>query len=168
MTAMQEELESVMEREVRVLREMLSSIQLEQEALLENDADKVRTLNLEREAIAEELQMGRARRKDLLKNIGQTLGLPEGDDRHILALLQEYMGAENCSLLSIRDQMLSLLEQIEKQHQRNNYFLEKKVQRTRRLMERLRPEDPNKTYGRGGHMVKTKVKTKTTLLNREV
>ncbi len=144
-----ENLEVVMRREVAILRELLSSLHQEQQALIHGQAAAVREVHKSREALVEAMSEARSERLDLIARLGE-------------------ITAEHCEIVSLRAHLIELLDAVRLQTTRNNGLLENKVQMTHQIIHQLQPKDPNKTYGSKG-LVKPSVKTATlTLINREV
>ncbi len=164
-------LKEVMSREIRILRELLGSMYEEQQSHLTNNIEVLKTLLKDRERLLSAMAKEREDRLQLIAHLYKLLKgkeLEKNDEHESLDILTEYASAESCEILMLRDQMLALLEQMTEQGNRNNYLLESKVSNTKELLRRVHPADPNPTYGRTGNVQKQKVKTKVTIINREV
>lgn len=165
-------LKEVMESEVRILRELLGSMYEEQQAHLTNNAESLRTLLSARERLLVEMSELRDNRLSLVSQLHQQLRGDDAtcnpDEPEALNLLTEFASTDACEILSLRDQMLALLDQMTEQGNRNNYLLEGKVAHTKELLQRIHPNEPHPTYSASGSVQKKAVKTKVSIINREV
>jgi flagellar biosynthesis/type III secretory pathway chaperone len=166
-------LKDVMNREIRILRELLGSIYEEQQAHLTNNINGLKELQTQREQLLQKMANERETRLVLVSRLYELLtdgaqGSSSLDEHECLDILTEHASSESCEILMLRDQMIALIDQMTEQGNRNNYLLEGKISHTKELLQRIHPPNPNTTYGASGHMKKTKVKTKIRIINQEV
>ena len=167
------ELRELMDREISILRELLSSMREEQQILVENRAEQLKHHMEKREPILKAMAEHREKRLELIKELYISLGheIKEGeeiDDKESLSILTEYASAESCGILVLRDQMLALLDELTSQTNRNNFLIENKLSTTKEFLTQLHPSDPNMTYGDKGTLKKKGTKTKVRIINQEV
>lgn len=162
-------LKETMEREVGILREMLSSLRQEQQAIIHNDTDTVKAVSKDRETLIDALYRCREKRNRLMKQLKYTLTeTVDGDiNKSTLEELLKDSPTGGCEILSLREQILSLVDNLKKQSERNSYLLENKVYLTKEMIRRLYPDNKNPTYSAQGTLAQ-KAKTTVMVINREV
>ena len=157
----------LMQREMGVMREVLSNLLAEQDALIGNHTEAVKVVLSQRDELTHTLTEVRRHRLEKQKELARLHA--EGKDS-ISVDFYDYLDptdSNNITLFSVREQMHSVVEKIDAQNKRNQYLLHKKVSFNSQLMDRLNPANKNKTYGPAGHYkAKTKVATMT-IINRE-
>lgn len=164
-------LKDIMNREIATMREMLSSLQMEQEIHLRNATDKLRPLLNQRQDITSALSDLREKRLKVLGRLAVSSGKqwsPEASlcEESCIAMVLEHAGPDSCEIVLLRDQMLALLDQLKSYTERNNYLMAHKIEQTKQLMHTLGPKPKNPTYGQSGTVT---VKTATLpMLNQEV
>lgn len=140
-------LSELMSREVYILREMLSNMQQEQEAILNNNTDLLKQVTYERELMIDSMFKLREKKFEQI------------EDATIF---------EDPELSSFKDQIIAILDKLKRQGLRNSYLLENKVAFTKNMIYRLHPDESKQLYQGDGNYGK-KVKTTTiTLVNHEV
>lgn len=169
--AVSNELEGVLKREVKILQNLIDSLQKENDALLENHAEKVKHLTGEREEIVKALLETKNKRFELIKKLIEVLNLSEKEaitEENCLTALEKY-AEETCGTIKIlRDQIIELLERIAVYSERNSYLLKHKIHITRDLIDKLHPQDLNTTYSPQGKVGKKAKKVSTaTIINQE-
>lgn len=162
-------LQETMEREVGVLREILSSMRQEQQAIIHNDAELVKTISTDRESLINVLYRCREKRNKLMKQLTHTLTAQmEGDIcKSTLEEILKNSPTGGCEILSLREQILSLVDQLKKQGDRNSYLLENRVYLTKEMIRRLYPDNKNPMYSAQGTLAQ-RAKTTVMVINREV
>jgi flagellar biosynthesis/type III secretory pathway chaperone len=168
---LQEALKKIMNREVHVLRELMNNMRREQEVHMNHEVAYLRPLMDERESIFHAIMEIRETRIGLMEQIADIIGVElslEGkiDQQRGLDLLGELKGPFSNEISSMKVQIISLLDQLKTQTEKNNYLIQGKLSRTRELMQRLSPKDKNTQYGSQGNHKKASVAVK--LINREV
>lgn len=166
------ELRPLMQREIALMRELLSSMEAEQQALLKGDAEQLKEVITAREPLIETMSEVRNQRIEALFSLALehelTLDaqgqLTEEICHEILTL---YANGECCEILGLRDQMLALIEAMKEQSSTNNYLLKSKIDTTRQLIQRLHPDDPNKTYNKTGSVQKKVATATVAVVNKE-
>lgn len=166
---LRDELKELMEREIRVMRELLNNMQLEQEAHLNNATERLRSVLRQREPIVITLSEIRQERLDNLKQLTQLSGKewPSSKDKEVEFVKSiEYAGQDCCDVILLRDQMLALLSRLKNLTERNNYLIKHKVEHTKDMLHSLAPQQKGATYTPKGNVT---VKTATLpVLNQEV
>lgn len=158
------ELRDVMSREIGVMRELLSNIETEQQALLVNSTDKVKqTLRL-RDPMMDELLKQRHSRIELLKKIVDD-EVPEQERFSHLAKESDVNISE---IIALRDQMITLIDRIKSLSSTNNYLIQNKVAFTKELIRRVHPKEAHPLYTKQGTTLSKKRAATQTLINREV
>jgi flagellar biosynthesis/type III secretory pathway chaperone len=164
-------LKEIMNREVRLLRELLASLYEEQQAHLSNSAEQIKQLLKTRENLTGQIANERENRLSTVKRLQDLLGISDPqnteDEHDTLSILMDNASSISCEILSLRDEMLALIDQMTQQGNRNNYLIQGKISHTRELLQQIHPKDPNMTYGAGGSMQKKSVKTKISTINKE-
>jgi flagellar biosynthesis/type III secretory pathway chaperone len=162
----QDELAKIMYREVSILREILGNMREEQHTLLNNKADHLKSVLEQREQLLHNMVSARNQRTGKVHEIATlTDKLQEGD---LLSVVLDPADPSSLELLSLRDQLLALLGQLNDQNTRNNYLLQNKIEFNKELIQRLSPKEENPTYSRKGALDAQNKKTLLTLINREV
>lgn len=123
------ELKTSMESLVQVLRELLANMQEEQQALVVQDANAFASIMYNRSPLIEKMQCHRALMVEEIDKLKEQnphpIEIETEKDRLIhLALLA---GEENVEILLLRDQILALTEQTDKQNNRNNFLLDNQL-----------------------------------------
>lgn len=165
-------LQEVMSQEVHLLRELLANMDLEQNAILLNDTGSLKAVMEQRESHLYKIgQM----RQERLQKIEELAVLIHGDKEGKnlvkssadLDLLLSSLDSDSCVILSLRDQIVGLLEKMNERNTRNNYLLQNKISFNKEMIESLYPKEENTTYGpQGGYKAKQK-STAVTIINRE-
>ncbi|MCB1134631.1 MAG: flagellar export chaperone FlgN [Chlamydiia bacterium] len=145
---LQERLQKLMTREIGLMRELHSSMQQEQDSLLHSDTKRLQAVMQERETLVEVMLEVRNQRIDTLRALATSIGEMDEKQTELTeeachAVLERFASEQSCEVLILRDQMLSLLEAMTTQVNRNSYLLQAKVKSTRQLIHRLNPDDPN-------------------------
>ena len=164
---LEEELYAIMKREISFLREILSSIKAETSLLLENRANDLKNLLLDRDELLRALLQQRSKRTDTLLKL---TFLKDRTSKTPLQLKQliDTSSSLACSIFSLKEQILSIHEEIRSQTQQDNHLLESKISFTQELIRRLHPSEKNTTYNAKGNMGSERKKTTLTLINKEV
>jgi flagellar biosynthesis/type III secretory pathway chaperone len=153
------ELAEAFDDEVACMREMLSSFEQEQAAILQGDSEALTLIVKERDTISQKLVTVRVTRQELIQKLGN--GEP------ILELLKGRSCADSIRIVSLREQLLELILQVRALAERNNYLMEGKVTLTKEMIRRLMPSEENGTYGKDGTVGKRRG-CAVALINREV
>jgi flagellar biosynthesis/type III secretory pathway chaperone len=170
-STIQDKLRDEMQREIALMRELLGSLQQEQQALVTCDPIHLQAVMQGREALLEAMGQARNARLDTLIALAQEQGRPihtvdDLDEESCHAILEQSADEECIEIITLRDQMLALLEAMNTHTQRNNNLLDAKIQTTRELIQHLHPDDPNRTYGRSGQEKKSQTTT-VAVINQE-
>lgn len=168
--AAQDRLAALMKREVSFMREVLSSMQREQMALMENNTEAVSLILQERESLMANVEKVRQDRLNAVQSLALHLkaqGEVRSSEITLTALLENF-GVDSCEILALRDQLLALLEKMNEQNARNNHLIQNRIFFSRELFQRLTPRDPNQTYNDGGELRGTQKTRTITLINQEV
>jgi flagellar biosynthesis/type III secretory pathway chaperone len=164
------ELKEVMKREVSILREMLGTQSEEQQAILTNDTETLQRVMKGQEGVMAALLERRKHRIALMHDIVEghphyNLERSKGNDEVAESLIYKH-GSDDCELLVLREQMLTLMEQIKVQTERNGYLTKNKVALTKEMIRRLYPNNKSATYGKDG-TVSGKKRCAFALINQE-
>ena len=159
----QQQLKETMEREIQVMRELLSEVHEEQHALLNNNVDALKAITLHREEVMQTLLQHRQRRIDIVKALTGN----DATEEEALPELLEGDDVLKCGILSLRDQLLELLLQVQQQTSRNNYLIHHRVALTKNLINKLHPANKNATYNNAGTLGGGRPTATVTLINRE-
>jgi flagellar biosynthesis/type III secretory pathway chaperone len=165
-------LKSILSTEIEFMREVLGNMSEEQEAILNNNTENLKKVLSERETHMCRMNEARVQRIEIVKEFSFILHGVESWDGQMgtqmdLDKLLDKVDSDSCEILTLRDQILALLEKMNTQNGRNNYLLENKIKFNRELMSQLQPEEKNPTYDLQGDVKKkTKVAT-VTIINRE-
>lgn len=168
-------LKNFMRREITLIREMLSSMQREQDTLLLNNTLGLKSIMKEREELFEAMVHARNQRMQGVKNLAHLLLLDSADKDYdgqwekggYLDHLLLTSGSEGSELLWLRDQMLALIEKMNEKNSRNNYLIQNRIRYTRQLMQRLDPNSRHPVYCENGKYAKKQNVTTITLINQE-
>lgn len=110
---------------VRVLRELLANMEQEQHAILVQDAPAFQIIMNHRSPLLESMHTCRKTMVSEIEKLHQSHpGIEEmiTEKDHLMNLAQ-LAGEENVELLTLRDQILALTEEMDKQNLRNNFLL---------------------------------------------
>lgn len=163
-------LQIAMEKEVRLLRELLSSTEAEQNALLMNASQEVMRLVQPREALLDRLTQMHNERNVIVQKIESLLQKEENipiEESEFLSILDHPL-VTNSELQVLKQQMVSLLERMNTNNFRNSYLLKNKVLHTRDLFSRLQPKKINTTYGLDGCKKPASKLPGAAVINKEV
>lgn len=136
--------------EIRILRELLSNIKQEQNALLDNDADAVKSMLTLRDPLLTELMQARKCRQDTVNTLQRLF--PDVDGQSALLEMLSRYGSLSSEIALLRDQVVGLLNNLERQCERNNYLIRHRVDMGRKLIEALHPAKAPQTYNKHGGM----------------
>lgn len=167
----QEKLKKSMKKEVSLMREVLANMQEEEQAIILNEMEILQQVMKKREPLLCFMMQLRDTRVKEMKNLACSIGLDRVSEslfekKEDLDQLLDTSCSTNCEILSMRDQILSLLEKMNAQNLRNNYLLKKKVDFNKDLIDGLSGGNKNAMYDVHGSKGKSKTTT-LTLLNRE-
>ncbi len=163
----EQQLQSIMKREIGLLREFLGSMESEQQAIMVNDTALLKSIFKERDPLLEQLLKVREQRIGILKVLAGVSEDGDAEGQEAMEKLFDSDVIKSPELFMMRDQMLALLEKMQVHFGRNNNLLGKKVDQTRKLINRLHPADTNTTYSMDGKSKGKGRKTTITLINRE-
>jgi len=169
---LQDELFELMNRQINLLREILINMREEQQMLLENHTDNFKYTMEKREFLLKSLLKLRSKHTTIVQEIASLRGLENikvgTEDESVLRQVIDLTGSSGSNIISMREQIIALNEDMQKQTLQNNYLLENKVNFTRELIRRLHPADHNPTYNTSGSYKGKTKNTTVTLINREV
>ena len=168
-----ESLKSIMDAEIGIMREVLGSMLDEQEAILHNNTEALKKVLSERESCVFRMSEAREQRMEIVKELSKALGGEESRDGQMgkqvdLENLLNQADSDSLEILSLRDQILALIERMNTQNGRNSYLLENRVAFHKELMRRLQPEEKNPTYDVQGDYRKKQKMAAVAIINREV
>jgi len=161
-------LRDVLARETTILRELLGNMHEEQEAILRGDTEMLKAVMAGREPLMVTLFECRTKRLRAIQSLPFARALDGNLSEDVVDSLAEDGCPTSCEILSLRDQILAIIEKVKMQNERNRYLLQNKVYLTREMIRRIYPGEENATYSAKGTLGKTKVKTAVTVINREV
>ena len=167
-----EELSTVMKREILFFREMLSSMQEERYALLNNNTAMLRIIINSRHSLIDTITELHDKRIKKIRSLIELLNadikdLDIADNTSCMTFLSEYVGSENCRLISLKEQMLALLEKLEMQSRRNKNILENGITITKDFISEIQHKESISAHTLARVCVK-EPKTKTlTITNQE-
>lgn len=166
------QLKDGMDREVRVMRELLGNMREEQDALLVSNPANLKRIMQEREPLMTMLLDCRTKRLNTLQTIAHTQGIDANADYSLtpeaFETLCQDAHDDGCTILNLREQIVALLTQVKKQSARNNYLIENKVAMTKELIRRLYPDDKQATYSKDGTVGQRNRVATVTIINKEV
>lgn len=119
-----DKLKICMQKEVSMMREILANMHREEHSLLMSDRNFWTQVMQERSELIERLCYLRVERLDLTKSIEKMVCL---SDKTTHATLEQILPTEDensCEILSLRDQMLALMERMNFQNCRNEILFE--------------------------------------------
>ena len=169
----QNKLEVLMRREISILRELLGNMQEEQNALVSNDVEGLKNIMDTRHPLMDLMLQVRQQRLDVFNILAELRDIPIASFEHSSAglessLLWDCIGDECCEIISLKEQIIALLEKIQIQSNQNNYLIENRIALTKKIVEQLQHNDKNTTYNPNGvRGKKQKNYTTITLINRE-
>ena len=168
----QDEATNLMQRETVVMREILSSMIEEHDALLINDTAKLKSIIHAREklvSLAGQLRNSRITKvKELLQLLGQEVpGNGHLNDSVSLDILFNSKKFESCEILCLRDQILALAERMAVQNDRNNYLIKSKISYTKELIYHLSLKNQCPTYDPNGAVNASKNVKTMTIINHK-
>lgn len=114
---------------VNVLREILANMEQEQQAILEQNAPFFHSIMINRSTLINSMHDCRksmVQEIDKLKQSHPECSEIDSEEEKLMALAQ-LTGVENIELLLLRDQILALMKNMEKQNMRNNILLDNRV-----------------------------------------
>jgi flagellar biosynthesis/type III secretory pathway chaperone len=162
-----EELNMFMKREATVMRELLDSVHYEQQVLLLNETETLKELHISRDDVMKCLLNVRQKRIEAVDELKAHPSNCQNTDQSDLLELLSNDNSLTCEIISYRDQMLALYEQISLQTERNNYLIKNKISMTKEMLDRLHPTPAHPTYNNSG-VIKTKEQqVKVALINQE-
>ena len=149
--AAQHYLEGVMGKEISVMRDLLASMEDERQALMSDETMPLRELMNKRQGLLEKITQVRLNRIEAVKELVLLLGIHtssdgQGGEPWMMSKLLDHRDMDSCHLLSLRDQILALLEKMNDYNTRNAYLLERNVEISRGLTRRLIPRVPTPAY----------------------
>lgn len=148
---------ALLEKEIRLLRELVDSVYIEQHKILESKTSEVAEIVKARELILVELVKAREERIELNKEVEELKNTIVKDDEFIDNEIAVYF-----------EQINELLKRTHKQAFSNSYLLKNKVLFVRELFEKLQPKNTEPLYSSKG-VKKNREKVSTlTLINKEV
>lgn len=170
--AIKESLQSIMSTEIDIMRDVLGNMLDEQEAILHNNTEALKLVLADREPRIFRMNEAREQRIEIVKELSKSLGGEVSNDEQMgkqidLDVLLDQVDSDSIEILSLRDQILALLEQMNTQNARNSYLLENRVAFHQELMRRLQPEEKNPTYDVQGDYRKKQKTAAVTIINRE-
>lgn len=116
-----EQLKEALQKEVNIMRELLANMHQEELSLLLNDQGSLHELLEQRFTIIERLSTLRATRIEATEKIEKILVLNN------LSSTEQILPAEEVTstqILSLRDQLMALTEQMNRQQSQNQYLIE--------------------------------------------
>lgn len=162
------QLRPIMQREVSCLRDILSNMREEQECLIANNTTKLAQVVNHRENFVESSLDLREQRKKILSSMFKIMNIQDKEskdqERIFINKLAHQEGEETCLVLSCKEQLLSLMEALRIQNERNSYLIEQKIIFNKDLLNQIYSKEENSIYGKKG----SKKQTQTiTLINKE-
>ena len=129
---LEEKLQLVMNREIVALREILANLQSEQHSLLVDDNATVQAALSMRGPLIEVMKHWRIKMIKEIKGLGEHLHLDMTNNKDLLleewmSMIVEIIGEDNCEILCLRDQILALVDKIDRQNRRNHFLMDLKV-----------------------------------------
>lgn len=115
---------------VKVLRELLANMEEEQHAILSQEAAVFQQIMNTRNSLISlmhENQKVMTQEIESLKSLSQIECSEEENEKEDLINLALYSGEEDVEILTLRDQVLALMEKMEKQNMTNNLLLGNKA-----------------------------------------
>lgn len=127
----EDELMVFMTQEIAVLREILANLQTEQYSLLQNDEKGVKAAMDIRAPLLKTMHHWRVKMIKSIKHLAEILriDLKKSEDLTLqdwLSLIVDIIGHDQCEILYLRDQILALVDRIDKINNRNHFLLELK------------------------------------------
>ena len=161
-----EDLMAFMRRELSILREMLSNLESEHQALLISDTARMKGITESRDGLVDTLSVVRNERIRKMYTLSQSfeIALDTDDDLEFLAQAIDRAGG---TFADLRDQMTAIGEKVEDYGQRNAHLLHHRLDLTKELMARLQKGGEPSTYGQDGSLTGRQQKISVTLINRE-
>jgi len=170
--AAKKQLKEVMSREITLMRELLSNMNEEQQAILKNDPEALKAIMKNREPMIDALFECKKHRDKEVKVLSDSAHIATSIDGDLppdaIKTILQGNDVLSCEILTLRDQILALVEQMQKQNERNNYLLQNKVYLTKEMIRRLYPNDDNTTYSNDGTLEAKKKRNTVMVINREV
>ncbi len=164
-----ESLIEIMEREITIMREMLSNLHEEHRCLLENDIDRLQYIMSTRETLNEMTNDLRTKRTEIMHSLPDpsSIALSSDEDIDSLFTLDSLSKIEDGRLFSLKETMIALITKIQEFSKRNGMLLESRISLTKRCISNLHNSRTNTIYGLYGTCAKKRIDT-VTILNREV
>jgi flagellar biosynthesis/type III secretory pathway chaperone len=170
--SIQESLQSIMNTEISIMREVLGNMLDEQGAILHNNTEALKLVLSDREPRIFRMNEAREQRIEIVKELSKSLGGEVSHDGQMgkqidLENILNQADSDSIEILYLRDQIVALLEKMNTQNTRNSYLLENRVAFHKEFMRRLQPEEKNPTYDVQGDYKKKQKIAAVTIINRE-
>lgn len=163
-----ERLEGSLAGEVAIMRELLSSLKMEQQVLLNNDTAHLSAITKEREPIMAEIGRFGDHRVAFINQLMRELKIDARTvSEGLLDIIVRYLDADAVGIMSQRDQLRAISKQVQELNESNTYLLKSKLHYTKELMRGLHPEDKNPMYGPAGQTARKNKIATITLINEE-
>lgn len=113
---------------VNVLRELLANMEEEQHAIVVQDASAFQIVMNYRSPLLKSMESCRKTMVEEIEKLQKLHPIVEElvSEKDLLMNLAQLAGAENVELLTLRDQIMALTEEMDKQNARNNFLLNNK------------------------------------------
>lgn len=165
-------LEKAMEEEVKTLRDVLTSVLDEQQAILANRTEDVRQSLGKRDRLLETIERLKQRRMLLIEELRHSVGNRydahnEGSEMQDLLTLLHLYADDHPQISKLRDEVIQILQEVQVQTSRNSFLLKKKVDTTKTMLDELQPKTDHKTYSSDGSCKANAKRSNITLINRE-
>jgi len=130
-TEAQTDLIAQMQHEIRLMREILANMHEEQEAILETFKEKLVAIMQARKELFNELVKVRTLRMNSVQTLATLLSQGNGErlfsEKEGLTTLLANDSDEACEILSLRDQMVALVEKMNEQNCRNSDLVKHQI-----------------------------------------
>jgi len=170
MDGIRKEVELALGREVRILQEMLGSMEQEQQALLRDDASRLQEIVSERQDLMHALQEAQGDRMlkvSHLKAKMDNMKVEDITESDSLEFLRSYSSIEHLSVHELYKKIAALLEAVKVYNERNQYLMKSRVQFTKELIYKLHPKEAGTIYGPPGQPKKKAKIATITIINHE-
>lgn len=136
---------NAMSKEIYALRELLANLQAEQHSLLAQDNISMQQILKDRSLLIDHMQEWREKIIADIKALGMMMKIDFKDTAEIsitewLSMIIDIVGHEHCEILTLRDQILSLVDRIERQNSRIHYLLDLKASNTNSSSPQMLPK----------------------------
>ena len=165
----EEQLVELLQRELSILREVLGSMQQEQNCLLGGMVDHLGPLLEERDGMMSVLEKVQGARKETITRLaaeGKGLETEEVTE-NVLSLCIDISTPMGTDIFLLRDQVLSVMEKIGQLTVQNSYLLQSKICLTQDMLRAVQPKPVNPTYTKRGSVAVKPEKTSLQIINRE-